>query len=148
MLRIYLSVVIVIVIFIVIFYYCHKLHHLFILHFFSFLTHLGFFSRTFTNHRATEEGGEHFFNSSLPLPPASQTLRHQPGDYRRELTSAHSQQPDQNQEPLISKHKLLTAYSSLSLLSLSVLLLLLGYHFYFIIIFAITVFIIVKKILI
>ena len=35
-----------------------------------------FLSRTFTNHRTAGEWGEHFFNSSLPLPPASQTLRH------------------------------------------------------------------------
>ena len=54
------------------------------------------------------EGGGHFFNSSLPLPPASQTLRHQPGDYCRELTSAHSQQPDSNREPLVSERKSLT----------------------------------------
>ena len=27
-------------------------------------------------HRTAGEGGGHFFNSSLPLPPASQTLRH------------------------------------------------------------------------
>ena len=35
-----------------------------------------FLSRSFTNHRTTGEGGGHFFNSSLPLLPASQTLRH------------------------------------------------------------------------
>ena len=29
-----------------------------------------------TNHRTAEEGGGHFIKSSLPLPPASQTLRH------------------------------------------------------------------------
>ena len=52
--------------------------------------------------------GRHFFNSSLPLPPASQTLRHQPGDYCRELTSAHSQQLDSNREPLVSERKSLT----------------------------------------
>ena len=45
-------------------------------------------SRT-TNDRTAGEGRGHFFNSSLPLPPASQTLRHYPGDYCRELTSAH-----------------------------------------------------------
>ena len=37
-----------------------------------------------------------------------QILRHQPGDYCRELTFAHSQQPDSNQEPLVSEHKSLT----------------------------------------
>ena len=36
----------------------------------------GFLSRPFTIHRTAGEGGGHFFNSSLPLPPASQTLRH------------------------------------------------------------------------
>ena len=52
--------------------------------------------------------GGHFINSSLPLAPASQTLRHQPGDYCRVLTSAHSQQLDSNWEPLVSKRKSLT----------------------------------------
>ena len=43
-------------------------------HFFFYCQ--GFFSRPFTNHRIAGEGGGHFCNSSLPLPPASQTLRH------------------------------------------------------------------------
>ena len=60
--------------------------------------YLCFVSRTFTNHRTTGEGGGHSINSSLPLPSASKTLRHYPGDYCRELTSAHSQQPDSNRE--------------------------------------------------
>ena len=51
------------------------------------------------------EGGGYFFNSSLPLPPDSQTLRHQPGNYCRELTSAHSQQPYSNREPLVLECK-------------------------------------------
>ena len=38
--------------------------------------YLGFLSRTFTIHRTAGEGGGYFFKSSLPLPPASQTLRH------------------------------------------------------------------------
>ena len=42
----------------------------------DFFFYLSFLSRTFTNHRTAGEGGGHFFNSSLPLPPASQTLRH------------------------------------------------------------------------
>ena len=67
-----------------------------------------FLSRTFTNHRTAGEGGGHFLNSSLPLPPASQTLRHQPGDCCRELTSAHSQQPDSSRKPLVSESKSLT----------------------------------------
>ena len=67
-----------------------------------------FLSRTFTNHRTAGKGGGHFLNSSLPLPPASQTLRHQPGDCCRELTSAHSQQPDSSRKPLVSESKSLT----------------------------------------
>ena len=41
-----------------------------------FFFYLGFLSQTFTNHRTAAEGGGHFFNPSLPLPPATQTLRH------------------------------------------------------------------------
>ena len=76
--------------------------------FFFFLFYLGFLSGTFTNHRTAGEGGGHFINSSLPLPPASQALRHQPGNYCRKLTSAHSQQPDSNRESLVSERKSLT----------------------------------------
>ena len=75
---------------------------LFFLSGFSFHEH-----SLFTGQQGKGEGI--FFNSSLPLPPASQTLRHQAGDYCRELISAHSQQPDSNREPLVSKRKLLTA---------------------------------------
>ena len=32
--------------------------------------YLCFLSQRFTNHRTAREGGGHFFNSSLPLPPA------------------------------------------------------------------------------
>ena len=39
------------------------------------------------NHRTAREGREHFINSSLPLPPASQTLRHWPAG--RLLQRAH-----------------------------------------------------------
>ena len=67
-----------------------------------------FVSRTFTNHSTAGERGGHFFNSTLPLPPTSQTLRHQPGDYSRELTSAHSSKPDSNRESLVSERKSLT----------------------------------------
>ena len=76
-----------------------------------------FLTQTFTNHRTVWEGGGHFFNSLLPLPPASQTLRHQLGDYCRELTSAHSQQLDSNQEPLVSEHKSLPVYMCLYIFS-------------------------------
>ena len=42
----------------------------------NFFFYLGFLSQPFTNHRTAGEGGEHSFNSSLPLSPTSQTLRH------------------------------------------------------------------------
>ena len=67
---------------------------------FFFFFYLSFLLQPFTNHWTAWEGGGHLFNSSLPLPPALQTLRHQAGDYCRELTSAHRQQPDSNWEPL------------------------------------------------
>ena len=51
-------------------------------------------------HRIAGEGGEHFCNSSLTIPPGSKKLR--------ELPSAHSLQSDSNREPLISKHKSIT----------------------------------------
>ena len=45
-----------------------------------FFFHLDFLSRTFTIHGTAGEGGMggggYLFNSSLPLPPTSQTLRH------------------------------------------------------------------------
>ena len=78
--------------------------------FFLLFFYLGFLSRTFTVHETAGEGGGYLFNSSLPLPPASQTLRYQPGDYCRELTSAHSWQPDSNREPLVSERKSLNNY--------------------------------------
>ena len=49
--------------------------------------------------------------SLIPLYHFHRLHRHfdiKPGDYCRELTSAHSQQPDSNQEPLVSKRKSLT----------------------------------------
>ena len=83
-----------------------------------FFFYLGLLSRPFTNHRNTGEAEGHVFNSSLPLPPASQTLRHQPGNYCREFTNAYRQQPDSNQEPLVSESKSLT--TKLRILSHSV----------------------------
>ena len=44
--------------------------------FFFFFFYLGFLSQTFTNHRTAGEGGGHFSNSLLPLPPASQKIGH------------------------------------------------------------------------
>ena len=76
--------------------------------FFFFFFYLGFLSRTFTIHRTAGKGGGYLFNYSLPLPAASQTLRHQAGDYCREITSVHSQQPDSNREPLVFERKSLT----------------------------------------
>ena len=58
--------------------------------FFFFFFYLGFLLRTFTIHRTEGEGGGYFFKSSLPIPPASQTLRHYPSRYYRELASARS----------------------------------------------------------
>ena len=46
------------------------------LFFLFFFFDLGFLSQTFTNHITAGEGGGHLFISSLPFPPASQTLRH------------------------------------------------------------------------
>ena len=54
---------------------------------FYFFFYLGFLSRTFTINRTTGEAENYLFNSYLPLPPASQTLRHQPGDYFWEFSS-------------------------------------------------------------
>ena len=76
---------------------CHNLRDIiFPLLLENIISYVGFLSRTFTVHMTTGEGGEYFFMSSLPRPPTSQTLRHQPGDYCRELTTAYSQQPDLN----------------------------------------------------
>ena len=54
----------------------------------SFLSRL--LSPTLMFHRTAREGGGCLFNSSLPLPSVSQTLKHQSGDHCRELTSLHS----------------------------------------------------------
>ena len=53
-----------------------------------------------------------FFNSSLPLQPASPTLRHQLGDYYRDLAFTHRQQSGSNREPLVSERKLLKNFRS------------------------------------
>ena len=39
-------------------------------------TYLGFLSRTFTIYRTAGKGEDYLFNSSLPLPPVSQAIRH------------------------------------------------------------------------
>ena len=76
-------------------------------HFFFFSISV-FFHEHSRSTRQQGKGGSYLFNSFLPLPPALQTLTHQLGDYCRELTSAHRQQPDLSQEPLVSERKLLT----------------------------------------
>ena len=58
--------------------------------------------------RIVGEAERYLFNSSLPFLPTSLTLRHQPGDYCRGITSPHSQQPEQNRKPLVSECKLVT----------------------------------------
>ena len=63
-----------------------------------FSSYLDFLSQTFTIH-STAGGGGYLFNSSLPFPPVSQTIRHQPNNYCRKFTSAHSLQQESNQEP-------------------------------------------------
>ena len=69
-----------------------NLHHwICVLYIYIYFLYLGFLSQIFTNHRTAGEGGGHFFNSSLQLPPA-----------------AHSQQSDSNWEPLVSERKSLT----------------------------------------
>ena len=74
----------------------------------NFFFYLDFLSRPVTNHRTAGEGGGHFFNFSLPLPPASQALRLYQGDNCRELISAHRQQPNSNRQPLVSECESLT----------------------------------------
>ena len=52
-----------------------KLHNLPALGTVDCFFYVGFLSPAFTIHRTVGEGGGYFFNSSVPLPPASQTLR-------------------------------------------------------------------------
>ena len=54
----------------------------------AFLFYLGFLLRKFTIHRTAGEGGGFLFNSSVPLLPALQTLKHKRNGYGRELASA------------------------------------------------------------
>ena len=74
---------------------------------------------SFTNiHNSTDRRGSgKVFNSSLPLPLALQTLRHQLGHYSRELTSAHSQQLAEVQislEQIQTTHALCVMYNGCS----------------------------------
>ena len=54
-----------------------------------FFFYLGFLAHTFTNRRTVREGGNHFLNSFLILPPFLQTLSHLPDHYCRELVFAY-----------------------------------------------------------
>ena len=74
----------------------------------TFFFYTRFLSRTFTIHRTAGKGKSYLFNSSLPLPRASQIPMYYLGSYCRELTSSHSWQSDLNQEPLVSGCNLLT----------------------------------------
>ena len=52
-------------------------HDIIYIHIYTyFFFNVGFLSRTFTNNRTAGEGEGYLINSSLPLPPASRTLRH------------------------------------------------------------------------
>ena len=66
----------------------------------KFIFYVGFLSGIFMIHRATGETGGSFLSSSLPFPLVLWTFRYQPGDYCKELISAHRQQPDPNRERL------------------------------------------------
>ena len=70
---IFLTFLLIIITLIVVSIYCYlikyRLKKNIYCHFF-----LGFLSRTFVSHRTAGEGGGHLFNSSLPLPAASDTL--------------------------------------------------------------------------
>ena len=80
----------------------------FLLHISWIFFYLDFLSQAFTIHRTAGKMGGYFFNFSLLLPTASLTLTHQPGDYCRELHSAHRQHPNPSWEPLVSESKSLT----------------------------------------
>ena len=77
-------------------------------HILIFLFLSGFSFMNIHESQTAREVGGHFFNPSLTPATASQTLKHQPMDYCREIISADSQQPNSNREPLASERKLLT----------------------------------------
>ena len=67
-----------------------------------FFFYLGFLSRTFTIDRVVDKRENYFFNSFLQRPTVLQTLRHQPGDYFRRLTSPHSEKLESTRELFVS----------------------------------------------
>ena len=71
----------------------------FFLCFFFFLS--GFSLANIQDYRIAPEGGRYLLISFLPLPLASQTLRHQLSCCCRELTSVHSWQSESNMDPLL-----------------------------------------------
>ena len=51
--------------------------------------YLSFLSQTFTIYGTAREERDYLFDSSVPLPPTSQTFKHYSGDSYREYTPAH-----------------------------------------------------------
>ena len=56
--------------------FLHVVKNIFLFLFLFFFVHLACLSRILTNHRATGEGGGYLLKPFLPIPPASQTLKH------------------------------------------------------------------------
>ena len=77
--------------------YCKAQFAFFVLVLFSVF----FFSKISTIHRTSGEGGDYLLIFFQTLPSASQTLRHQLGYCCRELTSAHSWQPELHMKSLV-----------------------------------------------
>ena len=73
-----------------------------------FFFYVGFLSHTFTNHRTVGKEKGISFTPDYHLHPFHRHLDISWGDYCRELTSAHSHQPDSNRKPLVFKRKSLT----------------------------------------
>ena len=73
-------------------------HNLFVFFFF----YLAFASRIFTIHRTAGEGGGYLLIFILPISSASQALRHYLDYCCRELTSAHSWQPESKKRFILS----------------------------------------------
>ena len=70
----------------------------------KFFFYLGSLSRTLMNRKTAGEGGGHFFNSSVPLPP----VLHGHLDISWAINAENSPLhigPDSNREPLVSERK-------------------------------------------
>ena len=81
--------------------FLHVVKHILLFLVFVFF-YLAFVLRMFTIHKTVVEWGGYLLISFLPLPPASQTLRHYLGYCCRELTFAHNWQPGSNMGPLVN----------------------------------------------